>query len=300
MKTADYIQNLRALVEEELGRLTDYPETVPPRLKEAVRYSLLSGGKRLRPLLTLAAAEAAGGERNTALPAACALEMIHTYSLIHDDLPAMDNDDLRRGKPASHVKFGEATAILAGDTLLTEAFAAVGRTPDPDLRAPLIAVLAEAAGAFGMIGGQTDDVIGEKHLSGGSAFTDTKSLLSAIHRRKTGALLTAAFRLGGIAARATAVQAEKLAACGEAFGLAFQITDDLLDVTGDEKLLGKRVGKDARLGKLTFPAVWGIEESRAEAARQAEAARAALEEFSETDAKRAILELCRRLLTRNT
>ncbi|MBQ3387958.1 MAG: polyprenyl synthetase family protein [Thermoguttaceae bacterium] len=300
METADYIQNLRALVEEELGRLTDYPETVPPRLKEAVRYSLLSGGKRLRPLLTLAAAEAAGGERNMALPAACALEMIHTYSLIHDDLPAMDNDDLRRGKPASHVKFGEATAILAGDTLLTEAFAAVGRTPDPDLRAPLIAVLAEAAGAFGMIGGQTDDVIGEKHLSGGSAFADTKSLLSAIHRRKTGALLTAAFRLGGIAARATAAQAEKLAACGEAFGLAFQITDDLLDVTGDEKLLGKRVGKDARLGKLTFPAVWGIEESRAEAARQAEAARAALEEFPETDAKRAILELCRRLLTRNT
>lgn len=300
METADYIQNLRALVEEELGRLTDYPETVPPRLKEAVRYSLLSGGKRLRPLLTLAAAEAAGGERNMALPAACALEMIHTYSLIHDDLPAMDNDDLRRGKPASHVKFGEATAILAGDTLLTEAFAAVGRTPESDLRAPLTAVLAEAAGAFGMIGGQTDDVIGEKHLSGGSTFADTKSLLSAIHRRKTGALLTAAFRLGGIAARATAAQAEKLAACGEAFGLAFQITDDLLDVTGDEKLLGKRVGKDARLGKLTFPAVWGIEESRAEAARQAETARAALEVFPETDAKRAILELCRRLLTRNT
>ena len=300
METAEYIRNLRTLVEEELDRLTDYPESVPPRLKEAVRYSLLSGGKRLRPLLTLAAAEAAGGERGMALPAACALEMIHTYSLIHDDLPAMDNDDLRRGKPTSHVKFGEATAILAGDTLLTEAFAAVGRTPEPDLRAPLAAVLAEAAGAFGMIGGQADDVIGEKHLSGGSAFADTKSLLSAIHRRKTGALLTAAFRLGGVAARAKAVQAEKLAACGEAFGLAFQITDDLLDVTGDEKLLGKRVGKDARLGKLTFPAVWGIEESRAEAARQAEAACAALEEFPETDAKRAILELCRRLLTRNT
>lgn len=298
MESSHYLETLRAVINAQLDRLSDYPASVPPRLKEAVRYSLLLGGKRLRPILTLASAEMAGGNRAAAIPAACALEMIHTYSLIHDDLPAMDNDDLRRGKPTCHVRFGEATAILAGDALLTEAFAAVARTTDASLRAPMTAVLAEAAGVFGMIGGQTDDVIGEKNLSGGSAFEDRLTLLRSIHRRKTGALIAAAFRLGGLAASAGEEQLRALEACGEAFGLAFQITDDLLDVTGNEKLLGKRVGKDAALGKLTFPGLLGIDESRAEAARQVEAGRRALDVFADSPAKSAVVEILESTLTR--
>ena len=298
MESSHYLETLRAVINAQLDRLSDYPAAVPPRLKEAVRYSLLLGGKRLRPILTLASAEMAGGNRAEAIPAACALEMIHTYSLIHDDLPAMDNDDLRRGKPTCHVRFGEATAILAGDALLTEAFAAVARTTDVSLRAPMTAVLAEAAGVFGMIGGQTDDVIGEKNLSGGSAFEDRLTLLRSIHRRKTGALITAAFRLGGLAASAGEEQLLALETCGEAFGLAFQITDDLLDVTGNEKLLGKRVGKDAALGKLTFPGLLGIDESRAEAARQVEAGRRALDVFADSPAKSAVVEILESTLTR--
>ncbi len=298
MKQQSYPDSLRAVIDARLDSLTDYPASVPPRLKEAVRYSLLQGGKRLRPILVMASAEIAGGDPASAIPAACALEMIHTYSLIHDDLPAMDNDDLRRGKPTCHVKFGEATAILAGDTLLTEAFSTVCRTADERLRAPMTAILAEAAGALGMIGGQTDDVIGEKSLSGGSAFEDRPELLRSIHRRKTGALITAAFRLGGTAARAGADAMDALAACGEAFGLAFQITDDLLDVTGDEKLLGKRVRKDAALGKLTFPGLFGVDESRAEAVRQTEAGCRALDRFPETPAKSAVVKMLGDLLTR--
>ena len=298
MTSSSYLETLRAVINTQLDRLTDYPAAVPPRLKEAIRYSLLQGGKRLRPILTLASAEMVGGDPAPAIPAACALEMIHTYSLIHDDLPAMDNDDLRRGKPTSHIKFGEATAILAGDALLTEAFAAIVRTSDESLRAPMTATLAEAAGVFGMIGGQTDDVIGEKRLSGGSRFDDRPSLLRSIHRRKTGALIAAAFRLGGLAASAAEEQLQALAACGEAFGLAFQITDDLLDVTGNERLLGKRVGKDAGLGKLTFPSLLGIDESRAEAARQVEAGRRALDLFADSAAKSAIVDVLESTLTR--
>ena len=300
MESSNYLETLRAVINAQLDRLTDYPAAVPPRLKEAVRYSLLQGGKRLRPILTLAAAEMAGGDPAPAIPAACALEMIHTYSLIHDDLPAMDNDDLRRGNPTSHVKFGEATAILAGDALLTEAFVTIARTADESLREPMIAALAEAAGVFGMIGGQTDDVIGEKNLSGGSAFDDRSALLHSIHKRKTGALIVGAFRLGGLAASADAEQLRALSDCGEAFGLAFQITDDLLDVTGNEKLLGKRVGKDAALGKLTFPSLLGIDESRAEAARQVEAGRRALDVFADSRAKSAVVEILESTLTRKS
>ena len=300
MESSNYLETLRAVINAQLDRLTDYPAAVPPRLKEAVRYSLLQGGKRLRPILTLAAAEMAGGDPAPAIPAACALEMIHTYSLIHDDLPAMDNDDLRRGKPTCHIKFGEATAILAGDALLTEAFAAVARTADEAVRAPMAAALAEAAGVFGMIGGQADDVIGEKSLSGGSPSGDRIALLRSIHRRKTGALITCAFRLGGLAASAGEDELNALAACGEAFGLAFQITDDLLDVTGNEQLLGKRVGKDAALGKLTFPGLLGIDESRAEAVRQVEAGRRALDLFGESRAKSAVIEILESTLTRKS
>ncbi|MBO7726189.1 MAG: polyprenyl synthetase family protein [Thermoguttaceae bacterium] len=300
MERLSYLETLRAVINTQLDRLTDYPAAVPPRLKEAMRYSLLQGGKRLRPILTLASAEMVGGDPTPAIPAACALEMIHTYSLIHDDLPAMDNDDLRRGNPTSHVKFGEATAILAGDALLTEAFATIARTADESLRAPMTAALAEAAGVFGMIGGQTDDVIGEKNLSGGSAFDDRSALLHSIHKRKTGALIVGAFRLGGLAASADAEQLRALSDCGEAFGLAFQIIDDLLDVTGNEKLLGKRVGKDAALGKLTFPNLLGIDESRAEAARQVEAGRHALDVFAESRAKSAVVEILESTLTRKS
>ena len=300
MASRHYLQTLRAVIEERLDRLTDYELPVPPRLKEAVRYSLLRGGKRLRPLLVLASTEMAGGDAASAIPAACALEMIHTYSLIHDDLPAMDNDDLRRGKPTCHIKFGEATAILAGDALLTEAFSVIGQMAEPGLRASMTAILAEAAGAHGMIGGQADDVIFEKHLSGGSASERCATFLCSIHRRKTGALLTAAFRLGAAAAHADEKETEALAACGEAFGLVFQITDDLLDVAGSETLLGKRVGKDAALGKLTFPGVLGLEESRVEAARQSAVAAQALEIFPESPAKSAVLQLVGDLLTRET
>ena len=300
MESSNYLETLRAVINAQLDRLTDYPAAVPPRLKEAVRYSLLQGGKRLRPILTLAAAEMAGGDPAPAIPAACALEMIHTYSLIHDDLPAMDNDDMRRGKPTCHIKVGEATAILAGDALLTEAFAAVARTADGAVRAPMAAALAEAAGVFGMIGGQTDDVIGEKNLSGGSLSDGRIALLRSIHRRKTGALITCAFRLGGLAVSAGKDELNALAACGEAFGLAFQITDDLLDVTGSEQLLGKRVGKDAALGKLTFPGLLGIDESRAEAARQVEAGRRALDLFAESRAKSAVIEILESTLTRKS
>jgi geranylgeranyl diphosphate synthase type II len=215
----------------------------------------LAPGKRLRPLLVLMACEAAGGSEDAALPAACAVEMIHAYSLIPDDLPAMDDDDLRRGRPTCHKVFGEALAILAGDALLTLAFEVLARdVRPPDVAARCCVLLAEAAGATAMVGGQADDLEGKFPGAG-------IEVLEGIHRRKTGAIILAALRLGGLVAGAKPEQLTALDRYGSRLGLAFQIIDDLLDVAGDEESLGKRVGKDSHLGKLTFPELLGVEES---------------------------------------
>jgi geranylgeranyl diphosphate synthase type II len=263
-------------VEEALRRFlpeesADASSACPARLAAAMRYSVLSGGKRLRPLLCLMAAEACGGDAEAALPAACALELVHTYSLIHDDLPAMDDDDLRRGRPTCHKAFDEATAILAGDALLTLAFEIVATQTRPaEAALSCVRVLAEAAGASGMVGGQMADLEAEGRR-GGSA-----DELEAIHRRKTGALLRAPLRMGAIVAGADANCRAALDHYGRAVGLAFQIVDDLLDVEGDEAKLGKRIHKDFELGKWTYPGFLGVEGSRHRARQLADEAVAAL------------------------
>ncbi len=243
----------------------------PSRLAAAMRYSVMAGGKRLRPVLCLMAAEACGADPRTALPAACALEMVHTYSLIHDDLPAMDDDDLRRGRPTCHKTFDEATAILAGDGLLTLAFEVLARHVTPaEAAAGCVRALAEAAGPAGMVGGQMADLQAEGRDDG------TTEALEAIHRRKTGALLCAALRMGAIVAGGDEASLHALDVYGHAVGLAFQIIDDLLDVQGDEAKLGKRVGKDFELGKWTYPGFLGIEGSRQRARQLADEAVSAL------------------------
>jgi geranylgeranyl diphosphate synthase type II len=256
----------------------------PEQLREAMSYSLLAGGKRLRPVLTLLACEACGGDPRDALPAACAVELIHTYSLIHDDLPAMDDDEYRRGRPTNHKVFGEALAILAGDALLTLAFEVIARDVRPAaVAAACCADLAHAAGACGMVGGQVADLQAENQAGSqtagcspnGSIATENRaseagcagllSQLQSIHRRKTGRLIRSALTLGGRVAQADVTTLGTLDHFGTCIGLAFQIADDLLDVTGTPEKLGKGVGKDAGLGKLTFPGLIGVERSRQKA-----------------------------------
>jgi geranylgeranyl diphosphate synthase type II len=276
---AEVLEQARRRVEEALAHYLpesgDSPEArCPDRLGAAIGYSLLAGGKRLRPILCLLAAEACDGDPEAALPAACALEMVHTYSLIHDDLPAMDDDDLRRGRPTCHKAFDEATAILAGDGLLTLAFEILARHVRPARAAvACIEALAEAAGPEGMVAGQMADLLAEGRDDA------TLEALEAIHRRKTGALLRAPLRMGAAIAEATETCAEALDRYGKAVGLAFQIVDDLLDVQGDEAKLGKRVGKDSELGKWTYPRFLGVDGSRRRARQLAEEAVAALEPF---------------------
>jgi len=234
----------------------------PATIHQAMRYSLFAGGKRMRPVLALAAAEACGGSIEAALPAACAVECVHTYSLIHDDLPCMDDDDLRRGRPTSHKVFGEGVAVLAGDALLTVAFEILGRTV-PTRRHPATAFfneLSRAAGSRFLIGGQIADLEGENRPS-------TPAELRFIHRGKTAAIIVASLKLGAMSANAGAGQLKALAAFGENLGLAFQVVDDILDVTQTSEQLGKSAGKDAASGKTTYPAVLGLERSRREAAR---------------------------------
>jgi geranylgeranyl diphosphate synthase type II len=227
------------------------------RLGEAVRYSLEAGGKRVRPVLCLLASEAVGGTAAQALPGALALEYIHTYSLIHDDLPAMDDDDLRRGKPTNHKVFGEGHAILAGDALLTEAFGVLASAPlDPVRRAEALALLAEGAGWRGMAGGQALDLEGENVGS-----YDLEHL-RLIHRMKTGALLRASLEIGAVLGGASPAERAALRAYGEAIGLAFQIQDDILDTTATDADLGKRAGKDAGRGKITYPSLLGLDGAR--------------------------------------
>jgi geranylgeranyl diphosphate synthase type II len=255
MAFAEYSRARRGQIDQALQRYTDGEDGCPPQLQDAIRHSLLGGGKRLRPLLTLMAAETCGCDPQRALPAACAVEMIHTYSLIHDDLPAMDDDDTRRGQPSCHAKYGEAMAILAGDALLTRAFEVLARDLQPPaVAAACCAALGQAAGWTGMVGGQVDD-IQAAHQAG------NLDQLESIHRRKTGALIRAALRLGGLVAQASDEQLQALDTYGMHLGLAFQIVDDLLDLRGDEAAVGKRLGKDREQGKLTFPSCLGPEES---------------------------------------
>ncbi len=243
----------------------------PPRLAEAMRYSVQAGGKRLRPALCLMAAEACGADPVQAIAPAVAVELVHTYSLIHDDLPAMDDDDLRRGRPTCHKAFDEATAILAGDGLLTLAFELIARhTQPPEAALACVQALAEGAGPAGMVGGQMADLEAEGRDD------PTLEALEAIHRRKTGALLRASLRMGAHVALAPPHVVAALDAYGRDVGLAFQIIDDLLDVEGDEAKMGKRVQKDSSLGKWTYPALLGIEGSRRKAEALAEQAAAAL------------------------
>jgi geranylgeranyl diphosphate synthase type II len=252
---AQYLAEQRVRLEAALRSALDLKAGCPASLREAMAYSLLAPGKRLRPILVLLATEACGG--GNGWPAACAVEMVHVYSLIHDDLPAMDDDDLRRGQPTCHKKFGEALAILAGDALLTLAFETLASYP-PSMAGNMIGELARAAGACGMVGGQADDLAWEQ---GGGTIDD----LEHLHARKTGALFLACLRLGALAAtngRPDPALWANLDGYGRCFGLAFQITDDLLDVQGHAEQAGKRVHKDAARGKLTYPALIGLEESR--------------------------------------
>jgi geranylgeranyl diphosphate synthase type II len=274
---ADRRQRIESGLRLWLGRVTD---GAPPAVGEAMGYSLFAPGKRLRPLLVLMACEAGRESAAHAVPAACAVEMVHTYSLIHDDLPAMDDDDLRRGLPTCHKKYGEALAILAGDGLLTGAFQVLAEGYPPRTAAVSISELARGAGAAGMVGGQVLDLgaEGKVPMTGPPRTADD---LEGIHRRKTGALFSASLRLGLLAAQGEQpggpdpAAREALDRFGRAFGLAFQIADDLLDVEGSSDRAGKRVGKDAGRGKVTFPGLLGADESRRRArALYAEAAAA--------------------------
>jgi geranylgeranyl diphosphate synthase type II len=257
---AAFLERARRFVEERLDKLLP-PETAPPgQLHKAMRYSLFAGGKRLRPALVLASAEALGGAFGDAAPVACAVELIHTYSLIHDDLPAMDNDDLRRGRPTCHMVFGEALAILAGDALLTLAFQGLAECKRRNRVAAIVRSLAGAAGCDGMVGGQVLDIEAEARPA-------SVDVVREIHRRKTAALIAACCEAGALACGASLKQTELMKAFGVKIGLAFQILDDILDQTSSPEQLGKTPGKDQKAGKATFPAVVGLEESRAEAQR---------------------------------
>jgi len=260
LKLHAYLEEKQFRVEEALARFLPAEDVFPPVIFRAMRHSVLAGGKRLRPILCLAAAEAVGGEAETVLPVACALEFIHTYSLIHDDLPAMDDDDLRRGRPTSHKVFGEDIAILAGDALLTEAFHLLSRhdgraTLPPARRLAVIHDIAAAAGFRGMVGGQVVDV-----QSAGKAVD--RQTLHYIHTRKTGAMIVVSVRAGAILAGADAGAVAALTAYGEQAGLAFQIADDILNVEGDARRLGKTTGSDAARGKITYPALMGLAASK--------------------------------------
>ncbi len=270
MNVEQVLAERRALVDAALERALAPSAGVPPRLAEAMRYAVFSGGKRVRPILALMACEAAGGSPEDALPFACAVELIHTYSLVHDDLPAMDDDELRRGRPTVHVAFDEALAILTGDALLTEAFRIAagalrdGRAVGTDDAARaahaarvvgVIAAIAEAAGAAGMVGGQVADLAAE----GAPA---NEELVESIHRRKTAALIAVAVDAGAIAGGASGAVLEALRTYGRTLGLAFQVADDILDATASSAVTGKRERGDAAHGKATYPAVLGVDGAR--------------------------------------
>ncbi len=281
-----FIEEARARVDTALDRWLPRPPACPPLLGEAMRYSVMAGGKRLRPILVLSAADAVNDDPGYdalafALPAACAVEFIHTYSLIHDDLPAMDNDTLRRGRPTLHVVYGDGIAILAGDALQAEAFSLLAREPvtaDPDLlqrKLDAVRVIGEAAGACGMVGGQTVDLQAAGQVEG-HQLTLAPETLRAMHLRKTGALIRASAVSGAIMGGADDAATQAIMRWASEIGLAFQIVDDILDVEGDANALGKTAGKDAADDKPTYPSLFGLERARAMAAECADLARAIL------------------------
>lgn len=255
-------------IEAALVAATEFGDDCPERLGQAIRYALLAPGKRLRPALVLMAAEAAGGATRTAMPAAIAAEMIHAYSLIHDDLPSMDDDHLRRGRPTLHIAFDEATAVLAGDALQAMAFRTLSRgLNEPALAVEAVQILASAAGPEALVGGQYEDLAAEHQGP------QTLQRLESIHRRKTGALIAASVDLGVLIAGGTRSTRQALANYAKDLGLAFQVVDDLLDFTASESELGKRAAKDAQRGKLTYPGLLGVPEARRKASELVGSAR---------------------------
>jgi geranylgeranyl diphosphate synthase type II len=279
----EYLAARRSEIDAALAAALPAPPATPSNVADAMRYSVTAGGKRLRPILCLASAEAVGGGRRLAMPAACALEFIHTYSLIHDDLPAMDNDTLRRGRPTLHVVAGEGMAILAGDGLLTEAFALMAREPqtmDPDVVARklrVIGIVASGAGAVGMVGGQALDLACVTPDRNGTLPPPLDAEeLRAMHARKTGALIRASAVAGAVMGGGADAQVDAIDRAATDFGLAFQIIDDVLDVEGASADLGKTAGKDAAAGKPTYPALYGLETSKGMARACLERAASAL------------------------
>jgi geranylgeranyl diphosphate synthase type II len=260
MDLKSYLNEKREMIEESLKKYFPEPRGPATDVIKAMNYSLFAGGKRLRPILCIAGSEAVGGDEKDVIPVACALELIHTYSLIHDDLPVMDNDDMRRGKPTSHKVFGEAIALLAGDGLLTEAFHLMTETVlseslDPRTLVTVMGMIATAAGYDGMVGGQVVDI----QMEGKEVDSD---IVEYIHRQKTGALITASVRAGATLGGGDEHQVKAITSYGENIGLAFQISDDILDIESDSQSLGKNVGGDAWKGKITYPAVFGLSRSK--------------------------------------
>jgi len=270
-----YLEAKRRSIEAALDRWLPRPDVRPQKLHEAIRYSVLAPGKRLRPTLTIASAEAVGGQEREVLPTACALECIHVFSLIHDDLPCMDDDDYRRGRLTCHKVYGEAMALLAGDALLTLAFQLIAENAafvPAERILPTLRLIAEASGTQGMVGGQVVDMESQGQPV-------TAQTLEYIHAHKTGALLLASVLAGAMLSGAEAVRMDALRAYGRHIGLAFQIADDILDVTGDQNRIGKPVGSDEERDKATYPKLFGLEESRRRAAAEVEAALLALSDF---------------------
>lgn len=276
-----YLARRRKLINKALEAYLPKESKYPPLIHQAMRYSVFAGGKRLRPILTLAAAEAVGGDPESVLFAGCAIELIHTYSLIHDDLPAMDNDDFRRNKPTNHKVFGENMAILAGDALLTLAFEVLSRAENvkafkAEIILSVIQEIALAAGTLGMIGGQVMDILSE-----GRRKLDA-NILKYIHTHKTGKLFLASLRVGALLANATAEQLEAITDYGTHIGLCFQIVDDILDIEGTTEGIGKDVGSDAARKKATYPALYGLDDSKKLAQGLIEKAQQALSGFGES------------------
>jgi geranylgeranyl diphosphate synthase type II len=280
MDLKQYIKDKCTIVDAALERYLPPETELPSSLHSAMRYSIFAGGKRIRPVLILAACEAVGGNAEAVMPAACAMEMIHTYSLIHDDLPAMDDDDFRRGRPTNHKVYGEAIAILAGDALLTQAFVLMSSSlslkTDPARMLAVINEIAGCAGSHGMVGGQVVDMESE-----GKQDIDLATV-QYIHTHKTGALMKASVTSGAILGGADDEQLQALTRYGEAIGLAFQIADDILDIEGTTEEIGKDAGSDQARGKATYPAVMGLADAKRRATELVEMSLAALERFDST------------------
>lgn len=283
-----YFESRRKLVEQALNHYLDTTQSQPEIIHEAMRYSIFAGGKRLRPILVLAAAECYGAKPEIALPTAAAMELIHTYSLVHDDLPAMDDDDLRRGRPTNHKVYGEAIAILAGDALLTKAFEIIAKNArirgvrSQDI-AEVVQLISHGSGTFGMIGGQVVDIQmegGKWRKNGHAEKHDPAQILAYIHRHKTAALIRTSLQAGAVLAGASPAKVACFAEYGEKIGLAFQIADDVLDIVADKKKLGKS-GSDRVNQKLTYPAIYGLEESKKKARILVEEAKKALKPFGQ-------------------